>query len=88
MMSLLPHSDHDLIEIADLCEAQYLDDTTDDNRRCGRKVRTTIHDKDCVAFFDATFDDQIIARREAINWWKSCGESAFNNVAPCGSKEF
>lgn len=84
MMSLLPHSDHDLIEIADLCEAQYADDSADDNRPCGRKIKTTYRDHDVVAFFDATLTDQIAAYSEAKNWWSECSESAFRNVMPSG----
>jgi len=85
MMSLEPLSDHDLIEIADLCEAQFLDDTADDNVPCGRKVKTTYRDHDVVAFFDATLIDQVVAYREANNWWSECGEAAMNNVLPSGS---
>lgn len=84
MMSLEPLSDHDLIEIADLAESQWLDDSADDNQPCGVKVKTTYRDHDVVAFFDATLTDQIAAYSEAKNWWAECGESAFRNVMPSG----
>ncbi len=60
---------------------QQADDDYSDNKECGPKVVTVLHDKDCVTFNDATGYDITLLRKEAREWWADSGQEAWDNVS-------